>query len=63
MKGPKTSESPRACAGTALVTLLAIAGFCGNVVLQPADDHARWQRTEARVVAQACATSSLGEPQ
>jgi hypothetical protein len=49
-------HDPRACAGTALVTLLAIAGF-GCIVAAPAAEHRTdLQHVEARASAECDAT-------
>jgi len=56
-------NDPRACAGTALVTLLAIAGFCCLIAAAPADPCARWQHIEARTDAECPTTDSMGEAQ
>ena len=54
---------PRACAGTALVTLLAIAGFCCIITAAPADPHARWQHAEAHAEAESATAHPTGEAQ
>jgi hypothetical protein len=58
------NHDPRACAGTALVTLLAIAGF-GCIVAAPAAEHrADLPHTEARADTERDATHpDLGDPQ
>ena len=53
----------RAFAGTALVTLLAIAGFCCIVATPPPDAHAGWQHTEARAELERDAARPVGESQ
>jgi hypothetical protein len=56
-------NDPRACAGTALVTLLAIAGFCCIIAATPADPYARWQHAEAHADAECPTEHPTGEVQ
>ena len=54
-------HDPRACAGTAFVTLLAIAGFVCIVALPAADLQGRWPQLEARGDIESTALLSPGE--
>ena len=56
-------HDPRACAGTALVTLLAIAGFVCIVAMPAADLNGRWPQMEARADIECSVLQSPGESQ
>lgn len=51
----------RACAATAAVTLLAIAGFCCTVFDPPAERAGGWHTIEARAEPEAGDAHSTGE--